>query len=53
MDNIRRYCMREYGWTLNEVNQQPYEKLMKLIINKEKKSQENQLITGADFIKSL
>lgn len=45
--------MREFGWTINEVNQQPYEKLMELIIDKEKKNQKNELINGADFIKSL
>ncbi|MEY8559603.1 hypothetical protein AALF85_02670 [Jeotgalicoccus halotolerans] len=45
--------MREFGWTINQVNEQPYEKLMELIINKEKKSQDKQLINGADFIKSL
>ena len=45
--------MREFGWTINEVNQQPYEKLMELIIDKEKKTQDEQLINGADFIKSL
>lgn len=45
--------MKEYGWTINEVNEQPYEKLMQLIINKEKKSQSEHLISGADFIKSL
>lgn len=45
--------MKEYGWTINEVNEQPYEKLMELIINKETKAKEEQLMSGADFIKSL
>lgn len=45
--------MEKYGWTLNEVNEQPYESLMKLIIRKEQKDQKNELINGADFIKSL
>ncbi|SDK43629.1 hypothetical protein SAMN05216187_108128 [Jeotgalicoccus aerolatus] len=45
--------MREFGWTINQVNQQPYEKLMELIIDKEKKTQDNTLMNGADFIKNL
>lgn len=45
--------MKEYGWTVNEVNEQPYEKLCHLIIDKEKKSQQQQVISGADFINSL
>lgn len=53
MDDIRRYCMREYNWTLNEVNEQPYEKLMNLIINKEKKDKKSEVVSGADFIKNL
>lgn len=45
--------MREFGWTINQVNQQPYEKLMELIIDKEKNTQDNTLMNGADFIKNL
>ncbi|WP_179287271.1 hypothetical protein [Salinicoccus roseus] len=45
--------MKEYGWTVNEVNSQPYEKLMHLIIDKEKKAQKEQVMHGADFIKNL
>lgn len=45
--------MEKYGWTLNEVNEQPYESLMKLIIRKEQQEQQETLMTGADFIKSI
>ncbi|WP_176754087.1 hypothetical protein [Lacicoccus qingdaonensis] len=45
--------MREFGWTIEEVDSQPYEKLMKLIINKEKKENKNEVMSGADFIKNL
>lgn len=45
--------MREFKWTINEVDSQPYEKLMKLVLDKEKENVENNLQDGAEFIKNL
>ena len=45
--------MREFGWTINDVDDQPYERLMSLIIDKGKKDKQNEVMSGADFIKNL
>lgn len=42
--------MKNYGWTIKEVDEAPYERLLELIIEKEKKEK---VMSAADFIGSL
>ncbi|WP_017548663.1 hypothetical protein [Salinicoccus carnicancri] len=44
--------MKQYGWTIQEVDGSPYEKLLTLIIEKEQQKQD-EVMNGADFINSL
>ncbi|KAA9534136.1 hypothetical protein [Listeria monocytogenes] len=54
LDDIRRYCMETFGWTVKQVNEQPYEQLLKLIISEEeKRSEEEKAVPLADFVTKL
>lgn len=54
LNDIRRYCMKSYGWTIKEVDEAPYHRMMELIIEKEKEEkQHNEVMSGADFISRL
>lgn len=46
--------MEAYGWTIKQVNEQPYEQLMKLIISEEeKKAEGKEAVPLADFVSKL
>lgn len=54
LDDIRRYCMETFGWTVKQVNEQPYEQLLKLIISEEeKKSEKEKAVPLASFVSKL
>ncbi len=42
---IQRFCMKQYGWTLTEVRNSPYVKLLEILNeeNKEKRLKKNKL----------
>lgn len=47
---MMQFCMREYGWTIEDVKRQPYETLCRMIIEKgEEKEEQKQkeVITGS------
>lgn len=50
LDAIRRYCMKEYGWTIRETDDQEYKKLCRLIIEKEEAKSENNKVSLVDFV---
>ncbi|WP_191905046.1 hypothetical protein [Listeria monocytogenes] len=46
--------METFGWTVKQVNEQPYEQLLKLIISEEeKRSEEEKAVPLADFVTKL
>lgn len=52
LNNIRRYCMKQYGWTIKEVDEAPYERLMELIIEKETEKK-GEVMSADEFIRTL
>ena len=55
VDSMMQFCMREYGWTIEEVKRQPYETLCRMIIEKgeEKESQKQQEVITGSALKQL
>lgn len=44
--------MEKYGWTIQQVDESPYERMMELIIEKESEK-EPETMSAAEWIKSL
>lgn len=46
--------MEAFGWTVKQVNEQPYEQLLKLIISEEEQKTEGKdVVPLADFVTKL
>lgn len=49
---MTQFCMKEYGWTIEEVKRQPYETLCRMIIDKgqeKEKQEQSKVYTGSDL----
>ncbi|WP_271396887.1 hypothetical protein [Salinicoccus roseus] len=44
--------MKQYGWTIKEVDEAPYERLMELIIEKESEKK-GEVMSADEFIRTL